>query len=82
MALRSTPFRLSDGARHRLAERAERDGVSATALLERLIVEGVDALDPDLRKSGQMNTPKRSYAPCVNTVAISTLPVDGGFRST
>jgi hypothetical protein len=42
---RSTSFRLSDEARQRLTERAEREGVSATELLERLIVEGVDTLD-------------------------------------
>ncbi|WP_052666796.1 hypothetical protein [Nitriliruptor alkaliphilus] len=45
MAARSTSFRLSDDARRRLSERAERDGVSVTALLERLIVEGIDTLD-------------------------------------
>lgn len=45
MSSRSTSFRLSDEARRRLAERADREGVSATALLERLIVEGVDTLD-------------------------------------
>ncbi len=45
MAPRSTSFRISDHARRRLASRAEHDGVSATALVERLIVEGVDALD-------------------------------------
>ncbi|WP_216853231.1 hypothetical protein [Phytoactinopolyspora halotolerans] len=42
---RSTSFRIDDAARQRLAVRAARDGVSATALLERLIVEGVDQLD-------------------------------------
>ena len=45
MAARSTSFRLGDQARRRLHDRAEREGVSATALLERLIVEGVDTLD-------------------------------------
>lgn len=45
MAPRSTSFRISDEARRRLADRAEREGMSATALLERLITEGVDALD-------------------------------------
>ena len=45
MAPRSTSFRLSDEARRRLTERAEREGLSVTALLERLIVEGVDTLD-------------------------------------
>jgi hypothetical protein len=45
MAARSTSFRISDEARRRLAERAERDGTSATQLLERLIVEGIDSVD-------------------------------------
>jgi hypothetical protein len=41
----STSFRISDVARRRLAARAATEGVSATALLDRLIVEGVDQLD-------------------------------------
>lgn len=41
----STSFRLSDHAKQRLTDRAEREGLSATALLERLIIEGVDILD-------------------------------------
>jgi hypothetical protein len=45
MASRSTSFRLSDEARKRLSQRAEREGCSVTMLLERLIVEGVDTLD-------------------------------------
>jgi hypothetical protein len=42
---RSTSFRLSREAKRRLSERARREGLSATALLERLIIEGVDTLD-------------------------------------
>jgi len=41
----STSFRISDAARTRLASRAARDGTSATALLDQLIVEGIDQLD-------------------------------------
>lgn len=41
----STSFRISDNARTRLAVRAARDGTSATALLDQLIVEGMDQLD-------------------------------------
>lgn len=41
----STSFRISESARRRLATRAAQDGISATALLERLIVEGVEQLD-------------------------------------
>lgn len=42
---RSTSFRISDAAKHRLSSRAASEGVSATALLDRLIIEGVDQLD-------------------------------------
>ena len=42
---RSTSFRISDAAKSRLAARAARDGTTATALLEQLIVEGIDQLD-------------------------------------
>lgn len=42
---RSTSFRIGEAAKERLAARAARDGVSATSLLERLIIEGVDQLD-------------------------------------
>jgi hypothetical protein len=45
MTAKSTSFRLSEEARARLAEQAAREGISATALLERLILEGVDALE-------------------------------------
>ena len=41
----STSFRISESAKRRLATRAAADGMSATALLERLIVEGVEQLD-------------------------------------
>ena len=41
----STSFRISDDARARLADRAAREGVTATALLDQLIIEGTDQLD-------------------------------------
>jgi hypothetical protein len=41
----STSFRISQAARSRLASRAAREGTSATALLDQLIVEGIDQLD-------------------------------------
>jgi hypothetical protein len=41
----STSFRLSEAAKRRLSQRAAREGLSATALLDRLIVEGVEQLD-------------------------------------
>jgi hypothetical protein len=41
----STSFRISDTSRTRLASRAAREGVTATALLDQLIIEGTDQLD-------------------------------------
>ncbi len=41
----STSFRISDAARARLASRAAREGMTATALLDQLIVEGIDQMD-------------------------------------
>jgi hypothetical protein len=41
----STSFRISDVTKARLASRAAREGMTATALLGQLIVEGVDQLD-------------------------------------
>jgi hypothetical protein len=41
----STSFRISDTARTRLTSRAAREGVTATALLDQLIIEGTDQLD-------------------------------------
>jgi hypothetical protein len=41
----STSFRISDAARARLAARAAREGMTATALLDQLIVEGAEQLD-------------------------------------
>ena len=41
----STSFRISDTARARLASRAAREGTTATALLDQLIIEGTGQLD-------------------------------------
>jgi hypothetical protein len=41
----STSFRISETARARLASRASREGVTATALLDQLIIEGIDQFD-------------------------------------
>lgn len=41
----STSFRLSQATRDRLAGEAGRQGVTATALLDRLINEGIDSID-------------------------------------
>jgi hypothetical protein len=40
----STSFRISETARARLASQAAREGMSATALLDQLIIEGIDQL--------------------------------------
>jgi hypothetical protein len=41
----STSFRISETARRRLASRAVDQGTTATALLDQLIIEGIDQLD-------------------------------------
>ncbi len=41
----STSFRISDTAKARLASRAAREGMTATALLDLLIIEGIGQLD-------------------------------------
>jgi hypothetical protein len=41
----STSFRISDIARRRLAARADWEGITVTALLDRLIMEGSDQMD-------------------------------------
>jgi hypothetical protein len=41
----STSFRISDTSRTRLASRAAREGMTATALLDQFIIEGTDQLD-------------------------------------
>lgn len=41
----STSFRISDTAKRRLTSRAAEEGSSATALLDRLIIEGIEQLN-------------------------------------
>lgn len=41
----STSFRISETAKRRLASRAAHEGTTATALLDQLIIEGIDQLD-------------------------------------
>jgi hypothetical protein len=63
MAPTSTSFRISKEAKQRLADRAEREGSSATALLERLIIEGVDTLDhPGIVFRGQSHDRRAALA--------------------
>ncbi|MEU4340956.1 hypothetical protein AB0H00_06730 [Nocardia sp. NPDC023852] len=62
---RAVPMSLciSESAARRLAERAARDGTSCTALLDRLIREGVDQLDhPGIVFRGSMNDRRAALA--------------------
>lgn len=59
----STSYRLSNKAKERLARRADREGITATALLERLITEGIDALDqPGIVHRGPTNDRRAGLA--------------------
>lgn len=63
MAPTSTSFRISKEAKERLADRAQREGISATALLERLIIEGVDTLEhPGIVYRGPVHDRRASLA--------------------
>lgn len=59
----STSFRISDIARQRLAARAAWEGMTATALLDRLIMEGSDQLDfPGIVFRGPANDRRAALA--------------------
>jgi hypothetical protein len=59
----STSFRISEIARRRLAARAEREGITVTALLDRLIMEGCDQVDfPGVVFRGPVNDRRASLA--------------------
>lgn len=76
----STSFRLSDAAKRRLSQRAAREGVSATALLDRLIVEGVEQLDyPGIvfRGPGHDRRPALAAGPDVWEVVARLQELDG-----
>ncbi|HVB43871.1 MAG TPA: hypothetical protein VNF47_14380 [Streptosporangiaceae bacterium] len=77
----STSFRISQVARTRLATRAARDGTSATALLDQLIVEGIDQLDyPGIVFRGPANDRRAALAagPDVWEVIARLQELDGG----
>lgn len=77
----STSFRISEEARRRLAARAKAEGVSATALLDRLIVEGVDQLDhPGIVFRGPAHDRRAALAagPDVWEVIARLQELDGG----
>lgn len=59
----STSYRLDDNVKQRLALRAHRQGMTATALLARLITEGLDALDhPGIVHRGTTNDRRAGVA--------------------
>ncbi|HEX5188493.1 MAG TPA: hypothetical protein VFW16_03070 [Streptosporangiaceae bacterium] len=76
----STSFRISRAARTRLAARAALEGISATALLDRLIVEGTDQLDyPGVIFRGPANDRRAALAagPDVWEVVARLQELDG-----
>jgi hypothetical protein len=59
----STSFRISEIARRRLAARADWEGMTATALLDRLIMEGCDQVDfPGIVYRGPANDRRAALA--------------------
>lgn len=81
MAANSTSFRLSDAAKRRLSARADRDGISATTLLERLIIEGVDTLEhPGVVYRGPTHDRRAALAagPDVWEIVARLRELDGG----
>jgi hypothetical protein len=76
----STSFRISDAAKRRLAARAAQDGVSATVLLDRLIIEGIDQLDyPGITFRGPVHDRRAALAagPDVWEVVARLQELDG-----
>jgi len=77
----STSFRISDDARARLAARAAREGVTATALLDQLIIEGTDQLDyPGIvfRGPAHDRRPALAAGPDVWEIVARLQELDGG----
>jgi hypothetical protein len=78
---RSTSFRISDTARARLGSRATREGMTATALLDQLIVEGIDQMDyPGVIFRGPAHDRRAALAagPDVWEVVARLQELDGG----
>jgi len=77
----STSFRISDATKARLASRAAREGMTATALLGQLIVEGIDQLDyPGISFRGPAHDRRAALAagPDVWEVVARLQELDGG----
>ena len=76
----STSFRISDATKARLASRAAREGMTATALLGQLIVEGIDQLDyPGIIFRGPAHDRRAALAagPDVWEIVARLLELDG-----
>ncbi|MEV0246712.1 hypothetical protein AB0H76_09010 [Nocardia sp. NPDC050712] len=76
----STSFRISDSASRQLVSRAVREGTSSTALLNRLIREGVDQLEhPGIVFRGPVHDRRAALAagPEVWEVVARLLELDG-----
>ena len=77
----STSFRISDTTKARLASRAVREGMTATALLDQLIVEGIDQLDyPGIAFRGAVHDRRAALAagPDVWEIVARLQELDGG----
>jgi hypothetical protein len=77
----STSFRISDATKARLASRAAREGMTATALLGQLIVEGIDQLDyPGIIFRGPAHDRRAALAtgPDVWEIVARLQELDGG----
>lgn len=80
----STSFRLSEAAKSRLGDRAQRDGISATALLDRLITEGIDQLDhPGIIFRGPLHDrrPALAAGPDVWEIVARLQDLEGGVEA-
>jgi len=76
----STSFRISDTAKRGLTARAAREGVSATALLDRLIIEGIGQFDhPGIMFRGPVHDRRAALAagPDVWEVVARLQELDG-----
>jgi hypothetical protein len=76
----STSFRISDAAKARLTSRAAREGMTATALLDQLIIEGTDQLDyPEITFRGPAHDRRAALAagPDVWEVVARLQELDG-----
>ena len=77
----STSFRITDATKARLASRAAREGMTATALLGQLITEGIDQLDyPGIIFRGPAHDRRAALAagPDVWEVVARLQELDGG----